>query len=339
MGVSCPISELRAIIKNETMIINQEKSYSENDKKIKPLRVIECHLSAINTQIKKDADFFNLKKLDYYNNKIVKNSNYDDEKLKKLLFNAWSTEFALRTAGSNQDLDFKKFSLHWCFPQAYYSVFLTTTAYYLIKNITLGHNHNGLLKEFAQQIKRDWYPNSMSFFCSGTYNNYDYTNICSCVSKNPLSYSKYDENTSDMQVAQFLKSTRDILIEKKRKEKQSQKHAILTKNGKTKKSYNKQDWVEVSKNQWDTTILDLLYRLRIKSNYEEIDTFIEADYDVSNIIEQLKEIVYNMNFVSECFISKAIGFEKYKLIVESFPAKAENSQIVQRLNEPIAQNK
>lgn len=321
------------------MIINSIKVNSENEKKKIPLRVFECHLSAINTQIKKDKDFFNLKTLDYFNKGISKKNDYDDKKLRKLLFNGWSTEFALRTASTNNDLDFKKFSLHWCFPQAYYSVFLTTTAYYLTKNITLGHNHTALLKEFAQQIKRGWYPTSMSFSCSGSYDDYTYTKICSYKSKNSLSYSKYDESTSDMQVAQFLKSTRDKLIENRKKEKQSQKNAVLNKNQKAKKSYNKQDWKEISNNQWDTTILDLLYRLRIKSNYEEINTFIEADYDVSNIIEQLKQVVYNMNFVNECFISKAIGFEKYKRIVDSFPSNTKDNQIQKRLIELIQKHK
>ena len=248
------------------MIFELPKTLNSDDEKKKiPLRVFECHLSAINTQIKKDSSFFNLKTLDYYNNGIVKNNSYDEEKLRKLLFNGWSTEFALQTASMNQDVDFKKFALHWCFPQAYYSVFLTTTAYYLTKNLNIGHNHTGLLKEFAQQIKRIWYPISISFSCSGIYENYSYTNICPYSSKNSMSYSKYDEGTSDMQVAQFLKSTRDKLIENRKKEKQSNsKNAVLTKSKKPKKSYSKQDWEAILKNQWDTTILDLLYRLRIQ---------------------------------------------------------------------------
>ena len=46
-----------------------------------------------------------------------------------------------------------------------------------------------------------------------------------------------------------------------------------------------------------------------------------------------------MNFVNECYIAKAIGFDKYKQIVDSFPTKIENNQIQHRLNELILKNK
>ncbi|MDI9312641.1 MAG: hypothetical protein QM535_20695 [Limnohabitans sp.] len=311
----------------------------EEQKKI-PLRVFEYHLSAINTHLDNGANYFNLKSFDYFNNGIQKVSTYDEDKIKRLLYNSWSTEFALLTSSMNDDQDFKKFSLHWCFPQAYYSVFLSTTAYYYLKNINIGHNHKGLLNEFSQQVKRKWYPTAMSFHCSGNYGNYSYNNICDYESKNAMTYSKYDPQTADKQVAQFLKTTRDKLIEARKKDKQTSKTPFQTLNKKeAKKSLTKNEWKEISNRQWDTTIMDMLYRLRIKSNYEEVNSFIDADYDVSNIIEQLKKIVFKLNFVNECYIAKLISFEKLGELVNKFPIKTQDNYILCRFNEYIQKNK
>ena len=102
----------------------------EEQKKI-PLRVFEYHLSAINTHLDNGANYFNLKSFDYFNNGIQKVSTYDEDKIKRLLYNSWSTEFALLTSSMNDDQDFKKlfFSIG-VFHRHNYSVFLSTTAYY-----------------------------------------------------------------------------------------------------------------------------------------------------------------------------------------------------------------
>ena len=312
----------------------------ESEQKKIPLRVFEYHLSAINTYIDNDPNFFNLKTLDYFCNGIQKVPTFDEDKVKRLLYNSWSTEFALLTSSLNDDQDFKKFSLHWSFPQAYYSVFLSTTAYYYLKNINIGHNHKGLINEFSEQVKRKWYPKSMSFHCSGNYGDYSYRNICDYESKNAMSYSKYDPTTANRQVAQFLKTTRDRLIEARKKDKQASKTPFLTLNKKkTKKSISKTEWNDISNRQWDTTIMDMLYRMRIKSNYEEVNSFIDADYDVSNIIEQLKQIVFKLNFVNECYIAKLIGFDKFEELVNKFPTNIQDNHIQYRFNEHIQKNK
>lgn len=290
-----------------------------NEKKKISLRVFEYHLRSINVHISKDPNFFNLKSLAYFNGLSV-NQTPDLEKVKKLLFNAWSTEFALRNTLANGDKDFQRFSLQWCFPQTYYAIFLTTMAHYIVKNVSMERSHQGVLKEFANQIKRSWYPDSISFSCSGDYKKYMYAKIPKYIVKNSLSVSKYDVNTADMQISQFLTSTRSKLLEARKSDKQNSKNAIKSKSSNTaKKNYNSKDWQDVSKNQWDTTIMDLLYRLRIKANYEYIDSFIEAEYDVDNIIKELVQLVFNLNFVNECFIAKKIGIDKYKGIVNSFP--------------------
>lgn len=295
-------------------------SLNEPDEKKKiSLRVFEYHLRSINVHISKDTNFFNLKSLPYFNGLTI-NQTCDLEKVKKLLFNAWSTEFALRNTLENGDKDFQRFSLQWCFPQTYYSVFLTSMAHYIVKNVSMERTHQGILKEFANQITRNWYPDSISFSCSGNYKKYVYAKIPQYIAKNSLSVSKYDPSTADMQIAQFLTSTRTKLLEARKSERQSGKNAVKSKNKSTvKKNYNSQDWQNLSKNQWNTTIMDLLYRLRIKANYEYIDSFIEAEYDVDNIIKELVLLVFNLNFVNECFIAKKIGIDKYKQILNSFP--------------------
>lgn len=311
------------------------KSIVNEDRKSYPAKVIENHLSAVNSYMDSDRDFYNLTKLDYFNNGLRKASEYDENKIRRLLHNAWSTEFALNFSGQDVDPDYKKFALHWCFPQTYYSVFLLTTAYFEIKNIPVGHNHKGFLTEFSQQIIRNWYPNAISFYCSGPYNNFTYHNIVAYSPKNPLAFNKNESTNYEPQISQLITTTRNQICEKRKMERQKNNQAFKTVKGKVKDSLNQNDWNMLCRSISNTTIMDFLYRLRIKANYEDINGFIESDYDVSNIIDYLCEIVSKLNFIHEAYIAKLIGIDKFGAIYDAFPLKKDDHHLSERINERI----
>lgn len=303
-----------------------------------PLKVFENHLMAINYHINTGDNFFDLSDNEYFKAKLNKTVEPDYNRIKKILYNSWSTELALINTSHNSDIEYQKFSLHWCFPQVYYSVFLSTSAFFLAKNINIGNGHINLLKEFSLKVKQNCYPKCISFYCTGAFNDYNYHNIKSYESKNSLSYKDNSLLSAEIQIAQFLKTTRDLLLKKRKLDRQGSKNAI-TSLGKVKSNYNKADWISLSKNQWETTIMDLLYRLRIKANYEEIDTFIASEYSVTEIINQLILITNKLNFINECYLARLIGFKKYKEILEKFPSISEENPSMIRYTEHIIKNK
>lgn len=93
----------------------------------------------------------------------------------------------------------------------------------------------------------------------------------------------------------------------------------------------------------DTIAVSLIFKSSKRGDFlsllnQEIDSFIEADYDVTTIIEQLKGIVYKLNFVHECYIAKLIGFNNFKSLVDEFPAKEDSTPIQKRINTHIEAN-
>ena len=61
-----------------------------------------------------------------------------------------------------------------------------------------------------------------------------------------------------------------------------------------------------------------MYRLRIKANYHDIETFINADIDFKVFHTSLAEIINYFNFIHEAYILKTIGETAYKDILLGF---------------------
>ena len=84
------------------------------------------------------------------------------------------------------------------------------------------------------------------------------------------------------------------------------------------KTFKKEHWDIIYQNIPETSLLNLLYRLRIKANYHDIETFINADIDFKTFHEILGNIISYLNFVNEAYVHKAIGDKNYKVILDTF---------------------
>jgi hypothetical protein len=70
------------------------------------------------------------------------------------------------------------------------------------------------------------------------------------------------------QIASFLKTTRERNAESMREKYKIKKdERFLTKRGEFRKSFSKIHWNMVYKNIPETSLLNIMYRLRIKANY------------------------------------------------------------------------
>jgi hypothetical protein len=85
----------------------------------------------------------------------------------------------------------------------------------------------------------------------------------------------------------------------------------------------------------ETTILNLLYRLRIKANYHDVETFINAEIDFKTFHESLGGIIDYLNFTHEAYIVKVIGSKAYEEILNGFPNNMNTETALKRYNERI----
>lgn len=240
---------------------------------------------------------------------LKKRKDVDVDEIKNWMFNGWNTERVLRVSNQLFDSQDNHFVLQWSFPQSYYSVFqLTLSFIYLIRKTKI--SHKSIMDKFGELVKYNWYPKSISFYSDGTNKNPIFKNISNNKNINSIDFDPNSIESCERQIHQFLKSTRKIDLSVQWDDKNVKKK-YRNRKGEEKKRLNEKEWGEISKSIGNTTILHLLYRKRIKSNYKNIDTFTSGENQSKKINESLIEIVNKLNFIHECFIYKTIGSKKF----------------------------
>lgn len=326
-------------------MIDLEKMFreqAEKDRKAIPSKVFFNHFNAINFLIENDSDRFNLKKISFYNSIKIKNSVFDIEKCRKLLWNAWSTEYAFLLTSQSENLEYYRFALHWHFPQVYYSIYLAMTAFHETQGIA-NENHEKSIKLFGNSIKDGHYPSSLQFYVKGNHNEFQYFGFDSFTGF-PKEYSALSKvnnlQDAELQLASFLKSTRIQNAENKRKRGEKE-HAKLkdfqNKKGELIKKFSKKHWDKIYISIPETTIFNIMYRLRIKANYHDIETFMNAEIDFKLFHEYLGNIVQYLNFIHEAYVHKAIGDEAYKKILFDFNGHILEDRAKSRYNNLISE--
>ncbi|MGG5903811.1 hypothetical protein [Sphingobacterium daejeonense] len=267
-------------------------------------------------------DLYNLKRVKYFNNLKYKQK-LDLEKIKKLLWNSWSTEYSLLMTSFIDDYELYKSSLHWNFPQAYYSVYLSLTAFHHTQQID-ANQHEKTIKILNNSIKDGHYPNSISFYSKGLYNKFEYLGI--------ENYSNQEDNfnalarikklhDSKLKIINMLKATRKQNADHKREKVNKSEKRFHTKEGKFTKKFSATHWNYIYVTIPETTLLNFLFRLRIKSKYHDVETFINVEIDFRAFHSYLSNIVGYLNYIHEAYICKVIGCLEYEKILNNFPKR------------------
>lgn len=314
------------------------KEIKEKQKKSIPSKVFFNHFFALNYHIQSDEAKLNLKKIPFYNSLKLKNNKFELETIRKLLWNSWSTEYAYNLGTQVNNDDYYKFALHWNFPQAYYSVYLAMTAFHETQGIA-NDQHEKSIKLFGNSVKDNHYPKAISSYSTGLHNDFKYKNL-QTFKKFPKAYSGLSRieslDEAQIQIASFLKSTRIKNAENKRKRlAEAKDKKFLNGKGEFRKKFSKEHWDMIYQTIPVTTILNLLYRLRIKANYHDVETFIHADIDFRTFHEALGGIIDYLNFVHEAYIVKVISKNEYEKILMKFPNHLNKTTAVKRYNECI----
>jgi hypothetical protein len=232
------------------------------------------------------------------------------EEIKKLLFNAWNTEIVLALPRWFSK-GFSKYANHWSPVQAYYSIYLALQAYYLSRGFALPRSHTRSLNMIESQIcKENVLPPFWNVSCHGRLRieECSYLNLPAAISVKQISpLATPRRNEFWHWYGMLLRTTRERQFRAKLKESANQ---YRTKTGEPRKRFTQEQKNDVLYKMRSTTVFDFLYRLRIRSNYEDADAFIlgtmtEADADEFN--EALCILNSSTLFILELHIASRIG--------------------------------
>lgn len=225
---------------------------------------------------------------------------WDKHTVGRWLINGWSTEHLLEVNRASLAGDSLRHSLHWAFPQAYYSVFALTLAYFKATGLP-EESHKAVIKKFGQQVMEARYPESLSFAATNA-RPIEFMGLSSTTLHHSIAFDPNNPATVDGQVAQFLNATR--LLDLKAGKYESK---LKTKTGTNRRAFRAEDWRQVADKLGPTSLLSLLYRKRIKANYKDIDTFLNDEIEPTSLYDNLLCVVGAVNFVHEVLIAKAVG--------------------------------
>lgn len=314
-------------------ILKVQKEQNEKFNKSVPAMVFFNHFDAATIFIENYSTSKELGKLDFYNNLSIRNDTFNIDRSKKLFWNSWSTENAFHLGIG--DSEFYKFALHWHFPQAYYAIYLSMMAFHETQRI-VSENHEKSINLFGHSVKHGHYPKAISYYANGAYKDFSYHGLNCHDNKDFNSASRINNlKEAEMQITSFLKSTREQNAENKRNRAirdHSKSKAFQNKEGKLIKRFTKKHWDLIYNQMPETTLLNFIYRLRIKANYQDIETFIDADLDFKVFHEKIGIVVSYINFVHEAYFSKAVGIESYEKIFNSFNGHVFDDKAKRRLD-------
>lgn len=260
----------------------------------------------------------------FWVNKLSSALHLNLSEVEKWLNNAWNTENVLDGNHNIIDNTGQSFALQWAFPQAYYSTFGTLLAHFKALGYT-ETSHAAVLKKFGQLAGEKKLPESICFYSSGSMEQVTYHNLLKPLNIKPIEFDITNQKTIDNHICQFLKATREIkLIDK------AADFRFKNKNGTPKQKLSSTNWQRVAETLGNTTIMDLLYRKRIKANYQDIDTFTYEGFKGKEVLTNLNNIVNRLNLVNEAYIAKAIGLKEFINMSDRHLKKVDNPILTKR---------
>ncbi len=229
---------------------------------------------------------------------------YQEDEIRKWATNGWNTERILRLSPDLLPPEQLENALQWAFPQAYYSAFALILALYKTTGQT-ETSHTAVLYSFGEQVATGCYAACLSFSATGV-DPITFAGTAKAPGLSSLAFDPNDPQSVNHQIAQFLKGTREKDLQERKK-----RMSFKTKGGTRKKKLTDEDWGKVSASLGRTSVLSLLYRKRIKSNYGDIDTFLNPNIIAAPLFKNLIHVVSCLNFTHEVTIARAIGLPAY----------------------------
>lgn len=239
----------------------------------------------------------------------------DVDNIGRFLRNAWFTEIQMDIAGQHDE--FVSYSNHWIPVQVYYAVYLALRAYYIAKGHDVPREHASNLKAIAEEIKTrpDLFPQPWKAVCIGNPENgrakmvnLPHGMVIGKISSLSLSSKVPFWDSYGM----FLQTTRRRQLE------------TLCDNWKInnkRRRVNPEAKQRFIANLSPTSLFNALYRLRLRSNYADADSFLLAVQGSTEAVQfhhALQKISWCTLLVLELLIARHIGKRTFEQIVEKF---------------------
>lgn len=317
-----------------SMYPEEQKQLDKEWYKSIPAQVFLNYFFAINYHLN-HYEGMGLQQLAFFREVPAELSEEDVEAVKKLLLNSWNTEYALRTTAELGDESYIRNALHWTFPQAYYTVFASLQAFLHTRQIKTS-NETLVMREAGRLIVKNAYPQAMSFYASGHYDDFR-------INRLPLAHYKPGlqiagkELEAQSQIGQFLRTTRRMKAKAVRQQVQGNAATAIRSNrtGEVLQKFGPQHWQQLTWRMGYTTLFDLLARLRISNSHREIERFVQAEIDFRLFHESLLDIVSYLNGIHECYVAQAMSLQQYEAFVQELPAYLQNSFVAARLQDKV----
>ncbi|GGG25745.1 hypothetical protein [Pontibacter amylolyticus] len=317
-----------------SMYPEEQKQLDKEWYKSIPAQVFLNYFFAINYHLD-HYEGMGLQQLAYFKDVPAALSEEDLEAVKKLLLNSWNTEYALRTTAELGDENYIRNALHWTFPQAYYTVFASLQAFLHTRQMKTS-NESLVMREAGRLIVKNAYPQAMSFYASGHYDDFR-------INRLPLAHYKPGlqiagkELEAQSQIGQFLKTTRRMKAKSVRQQVQANPNTAIrsSRTGEVLQKFGPQHWQQLTWRMGYTTLFDLLARLRISSSHREIERFVQSDIDFRLFHDSLLQIVSYLNGIHECYVAQAMSLQQYEAFVQELPAYLQNSFVAARLQDKV----
>ena len=248
-------------------------------------------------------------------NNIQGNRYNDLERIGELMRNAWFTEIQMEL--SSQYREFSSYSNHWLPVQAYYSVYLLLRSLFMSYSYNVNREHASNLRAISEDIvkRSKLYPIPWSVVCVGSpeARNSQFKNLPKGVvvtSVSPLSAPHRVDFWDSY--AMFLRTTR-FRQYKKQCDDWKRQH-----NKKRINSKIKQQFIE---NMAPTSLFHCLYRLRLRSNYSDADSFLLSVHGTPESGEfhsSVRNICWHTLIILETLITRYIGKNNFENIYNQF---------------------
>jgi len=249
------------------------------------------------------------------------------EEVRKFLFNSWNSERILNAPTEYKTGNsFLKFANHWSPVLGYYSIFLCFQSLLIAANEGVILRHEVFLEKVSSYIKKQKFPfiYPWDILCDGC-SYYKAENFNFTVDRGEILTLSSLCNPSRVNEAVFMAK----ILRTTRTKQESYREGRWKEEGRfrtkkediPKKNYGRKEKLAVSQSIAPTSIFNFLYRLRLRSNYEDADIFFLGDRDesdVNNYFFSLQNITSYTLFFIETIIRQLVGDDLFYMIIESF---------------------
>lgn len=237
------------------------------------------------------------------------------DRLSQILRNAWMTEVLTRLATVSPQ--YASYANLWLPVQAYYSAYLGLRALFLACGRQVPNDHANTLRTIARDIERR--PGLFAFpwrtICTGNPNSnqVEYHNLPAGVVIGMASSLANHHNVEFADsYGMLLRTTRKRLVdaccEKWKKDNCRQR-------------IPGSERIRIAANLAPTSLFDFLYRMRLRSNYSDADSFLltlHLENDAQELSSAIVNIVWHNAFMIELLICRYLGKNAFTRIVDEF---------------------